>query len=224
MRPDVRRIFITGIGVVTALVGGTTFFVYQEDMRWVDALYMCSVTVTTVGYGDFSPKTETGRLFSIFYIIVSVILVTKFLGDLAKIPLKRRRRNLERKVLGQFGKQLTAADLTEITQNTRNPGTCTKAEFVVEMLKKLNKVKPRDMREIEFFFNQLDADGSGELDADDIKRGTSGVNPFLALRVMRIQKFVKRSKSERLSSSSLRDSFSSENEVSPEVSPAGDMA
>lgn len=50
------------------LLYGTTGFLYFElsvnpDLSWLDALWYTVVTLTTVGYGDFFPKTAGGRLF-----------------------------------------------------------------------------------------------------------------------------------------------------------------
>ena len=41
------------------------------------ALYMSVVTMTTVGFGDFSPQTQGGRIFSMFWIFVGVLAVGK---------------------------------------------------------------------------------------------------------------------------------------------------
>jgi len=58
---------------VSALMGalllyGTTGFLYFElpnnpDLTWWDALWYTIVTLTTVGYGDFFPKSPGGRFF-----------------------------------------------------------------------------------------------------------------------------------------------------------------
>lgn len=52
--------------LAAVLAYGTTGFLYFErpanpDLSWQDALWYCLVTLTTVGYGDFFPKTAGGR-------------------------------------------------------------------------------------------------------------------------------------------------------------------
>lgn len=49
-----------------ALVLGSSLFAQIEGMEWHSALYFAFITGTTVGYGDLSPKTDTGRLATAF--------------------------------------------------------------------------------------------------------------------------------------------------------------
>jgi voltage-gated potassium channel Kch len=41
------------------------FYMYVEGLRLVDAIYFVSITITTVGYGDITPHTDIGKLFTI---------------------------------------------------------------------------------------------------------------------------------------------------------------
>ena len=45
------------------------------DLTYQDYIYFIIVTISTVGYGDISPQTETGRVFIIILIILSIFLV-----------------------------------------------------------------------------------------------------------------------------------------------------
>lgn len=70
-----RRIFYVFIIMMIVLFGGATFYHYMEGWRYLDALYFSSYTITTVGYGDITPKTDAGKIFTIFYIFVGVGIV-----------------------------------------------------------------------------------------------------------------------------------------------------
>lgn len=65
---------------------GTVFYRFVEDLAWLDSLYFSVITLTTVGYGDFSPATSTGKVFTMFYVLVGigifVALVTEIGGHL----------------------------------------------------------------------------------------------------------------------------------------------
>lgn len=45
--------------------------------RWsvIDIVYFCTVTMSTVGYGDFSPSTPGTKVFTIIWILVGIIFV-----------------------------------------------------------------------------------------------------------------------------------------------------
>lgn len=61
------------------LMLGTTFYHFVEHLRWVDSYYFSVVTLATVGYGDIAPKTDAGKIFTTFYILVGVGIITTFI-------------------------------------------------------------------------------------------------------------------------------------------------
>jgi len=62
------------------LVLGTTFYRVVEGWSWVDSLYFAVVTLTTVGYGDLTPQTDAGKLFTVLYILVGLGILASFIG------------------------------------------------------------------------------------------------------------------------------------------------
>ena len=66
-----------------AITSGVVFYSIVEDLSLVNALYFSVTTLTTVGYGDFSPQTTAGKLFTVLYVLVGVGLLLAFLGRLA---------------------------------------------------------------------------------------------------------------------------------------------
>lgn len=53
---------------------------YLEGWEWLDSIYFCIITLTTVGYGDFSPQTDAGKAFTIIYIIMGVGIILSFIN------------------------------------------------------------------------------------------------------------------------------------------------
>lgn len=61
------------IGVFLAYVTiGAVFYHLVEKWSWLDSIYFTVITLATVGYGDFTPKTDPGKIFTIFYIFIGI--------------------------------------------------------------------------------------------------------------------------------------------------------
>lgn len=67
-----RRLLYIIVIILIFLFGGSTFYYYIENWRYLDAVYFSAYTMTTVGYGDFVPKTDAGKIFTIFYAFAGV--------------------------------------------------------------------------------------------------------------------------------------------------------
>lgn len=67
------------VSVFVASVG----FAYLESRSFSDSVYWAIVTLTTVGYGDITPVTFAGRMFSLFVMILGIGTIAIFAGTLA---------------------------------------------------------------------------------------------------------------------------------------------
>ena len=67
-----RRLAYVFIVIVIILFGSATFYHYAEKWRYLDALYFSAATMTTVGYGDITPKSDAGKIFTIFFMFAGV--------------------------------------------------------------------------------------------------------------------------------------------------------
>ena len=77
------------------LASGTIFYHFVEKWSWLDSYYFCVVTLASVGYGDFVPKTVQGKIFTTFYIFAGVGIITSFISLLVqrwKYRVENRRR------------------------------------------------------------------------------------------------------------------------------------
>lgn len=56
------------------LIGVVGFKIFAE-YTWIDALYMTVITITTVGYGEVHPLDPSAKVFTVFLILTSVVIV-----------------------------------------------------------------------------------------------------------------------------------------------------
>lgn len=54
------------------------------DWNFMNSAYFIIVTLSTVGYGDYSPSTVQGRLYTLLIIIIGIIVFTSVVSDLVE--------------------------------------------------------------------------------------------------------------------------------------------
>jgi voltage-gated potassium channel len=71
-----QRRFQVSLLTLASLMGiGTAVYHFVEQYTWLDSFYLTVATLATVGYGDVSPKTPVGRIFTAGFILVSITVV-----------------------------------------------------------------------------------------------------------------------------------------------------
>jgi len=65
---------------ILILLIGTVTYHFLEGWNYLDSLYFSVVTLTTIGYGDFAPKTDLGKLFTIAYILLGIGIILGFIN------------------------------------------------------------------------------------------------------------------------------------------------
>ncbi len=115
-----------GIAILIVVTVGTVGYMVVGDITFDEALYQAVITVSTVGYSD-KADTTLGRLFSVFYIVAGVCVVSAAISSLAAALVEGRirevlgRRRMQRQInelkdhlilcgYGRFG-QITAAEI-----------------------------------------------------------------------------------------------------------------
>jgi hypothetical protein len=93
--PDLRGMFL--IITVIILLGGL-FYHKVEGWTFLDSIYFCIVTLATVGYGDFSPHTTFGKLFTLIYIFMGVGVLAVFISTVAEHTLREQNDRLQKKL------------------------------------------------------------------------------------------------------------------------------
>ncbi len=84
-------VFIT----VTVIATGSTFYHLVEGWRWLDAIYFSVISLATVGYGDFTPQTDAGKIFTMFYLVIGIGIFAALLNTLLKSRFAKRSLRLQ---------------------------------------------------------------------------------------------------------------------------------
>jgi hypothetical protein len=79
------------------LAVGTVFYHTVEGWRWLDSFYFSVITLATVGYGDFAPKTDLGKIFTVIYIFTGLGILLSFVNPIGEYIVDRRFEKLEMK-------------------------------------------------------------------------------------------------------------------------------
>lgn len=100
------RLRLGVVAVLSSILVGTVAFHLLEGWSILDSLYVTAQTVTTVGFGDLSPRTRLGRAFATVFMMIGVGIVLYALTStvqsivqselLATLGRRRRSREMSR--------------------------------------------------------------------------------------------------------------------------------
>lgn len=77
-------LLLLAVGFVTWAIERRTNPQFKPGLKGIgDGFWWSAVTMTTVGYGDKSPVTRTGRLLGVVWMFASVILISSFTAAIA---------------------------------------------------------------------------------------------------------------------------------------------
>ena len=65
--------------LLLSVTTGVAGYMVTESYRFLDALYMTLVTLSTVGYEVVKPLSDAGKVFTIFYLAMNIGLFTYFI-------------------------------------------------------------------------------------------------------------------------------------------------
>ena len=72
MHKSLRKLFLASLLLVLCLSIGTLGYYLIEDFELLNAFYMAVITLSTVGFTEVHELSDTGRLFTAFYILLNL--------------------------------------------------------------------------------------------------------------------------------------------------------
>ena len=127
--------------LTTVILGGAVFSLVEDKGDWIDGMWWAIVTLTTVGYGDYSPATVAGRWVAVFVMaggIGTVAILTGILADAireAKIHERDETPELDDDI--EHVIQILEAEMDKLRSKVSHPE-------VVAALRKVHKEIPKE--------------------------------------------------------------------------------
>jgi len=90
--------YVILIVILLAVVGGGFLFRLENDITSLqDGIWFSFVTMTTVGYGDYTPSTTQGRMIAIIMMIIGIGFLGVLTGSIASFFTTRARKKFSKK-------------------------------------------------------------------------------------------------------------------------------
>lgn len=86
--PGGRAVLAVAVSIAT---GGSVVYRFVEGLTWLDSIYLSVITLTTVGYGDFSPTTAVGKVFTMFYAVVGIGVFVALVSTVAHHVIEAKK-------------------------------------------------------------------------------------------------------------------------------------
>ncbi|HHT00836.1 MAG TPA: Ion transport protein [Thiomicrospira sp.] len=81
------------------ILGSGAIFSYIEDRSLWDGIWYSLVTITTVGYGDVVPLSDSGRVFGVVLILFGVVFFSLVTANISAFLIGTEQRKLEKDIL-----------------------------------------------------------------------------------------------------------------------------
>jgi len=151
---------------------------------WISSFYMSVITVTTVGFGDLTPKSRLGRACAIPWMLLGVVATAFFLQSVSNYiggvhKEKEAESHLRRTAESLDTRQASIESLEEINQGLFNAfdvakaGRLTKAEYTRYVLVQRGYLPIEVLKQIDDQFDRIDVAGRGSISLDMIQEAAT---------------------------------------------------
>lgn len=83
------KIYLAIILLISLMSAGVVGYKILSNYSWLDAFYMTVITVTTVGFGEVSPLNDASKIFTVFLILASIIILGYALSVITEFILSK---------------------------------------------------------------------------------------------------------------------------------------
>ena len=163
-KPILFRAWFLYFSAVASIVTAASMIGYFETWSFLETLYWCIMTGTTIGLGDYSPQIGVTRWIAFVLIPFLVLLFGMFLAKLSDAFVNKEIEKINEKI---FKREITNEDLAKMDADQDN--VVTELEFVVHMLKELDKIDQALVDKLHKQYKSLDPDADG-IRSDDLKQ------------------------------------------------------
>lgn len=102
------KIYTAIILLIILLCIGVIGYRYISGLSWIDSFYMTVITITTVGFGEVQPLEVPAKIFTIFLILASVVIVGYAISIITEYILSRnnfediKQRKMQKEIEAMF--------------------------------------------------------------------------------------------------------------------------
>jgi potassium channel subfamily K len=157
-----KMLGVIAIGTIAYMMPG----MIEDDkpgLNFVNSLYMATMTASSIGFGDLSPKNNRGRLFFVFWMIGGYVIVASSIREISQLYLELKERQAEKRILNR------EVGLEALGMDDDGDGEVDRYEYLSHMVVVLGKMRMHEVQEIMNRFKELDVTGDGKLSRADFE-------------------------------------------------------
>lgn len=150
------------------LLVGTLLFEKMEGLSLIKAFYTSVITLTTIGFGDFSPSQDASKVVSIFWMLSGIVSAANFVQNLQVVFFNIDAEQRFRAEAIDCEEMFAAMDFN-------SDGTLSQGEFIQYCLLKQRLVDPEILRRIVEVYDRIDSNDDNQLTVEEMRRFKSAV-------------------------------------------------